>query len=205
VSATYDDFGFGFSWFPDEALTRTAHALDSGDGVWLIDPVDVPEAVDRAVALGRPAGVVQLLDRHNRDCAEIAARLGVPHLRLPAAIPGSPFAIVPVLRIPRWHEIALWWPERRVLVVAELIGTTSVHALGGGPAGVHPMLRLAAPGALRGYEPEHLLVGHGHGVHGPAAAEALSGAYSRARADLPRLLGRLPAMAKAAVATRKPT
>jgi hypothetical protein len=39
----------------------------------------------------------------------------------------------------------------------------------------------------------------------PAAAEALAVAYSRARTDLPRLLGRLPAMAKAAVATRRPT
>ncbi len=204
---TYDDFPFGFSWFPDEALTRTAHALDTGDGVWLVDPVDVPEAIERAEALGTTAGVLQLLDRHDRDCAEIAARLGVPHLRLPGAIPGSPFTIVPVLRIPGWHEIALWWPERRALVVAELIGTNSVYSLGGGggPAGLHPMLRLPAPGALRGYAPEHLLVGHGRGVHGPAAAEALSGAYSRARTDLPRLLGRLPAMAKAAVATRKPT
>lgn len=202
---TYDDFPFGFSWWPDEPMTRTSHALDTGDGVWLVDPVDVPEAIERAVALGAPAGVLQLLDRHNRDCAEIAARLGVPHMRLPAAIPGSPFAIVPVLRIPRWHEIALWWPERRALVVAELIGTNSIYALGGGQAGVHPMLRLPAPGTLRGYKPEHLLVGHGAGVHGPAAAEALAAAYSRARTDLPRLLGRLPAMAKAAVATRKPT
>lgn len=205
MSTAFDDFPFGFSWFPDEALRRTSHALDTGEGVWLVDPVDVPEVLDRAAALGSPAGVLQLLDRHNRDCAAIAARLGVPHLRLPATVPGSPFAVVPVIDVPRWHEIALWWPERRVLVVAELIGTSSVYALGGGPAGVHPMLRLAAPGALRGYEPEHLLVGHGRGVHGPAAAEALAAAYAGARRDLPRLLGRLPAMARAAVATRKPT
>ena len=201
---TYDDFGFGFSWLPDEGLTRTSHALDTGDGVWLVDPVDVPEAIERAAALGPTAGVLQLLDRHNRDCAEIAARLGVPHLRLPAAIPGSPFAVVPVLRVPRWHEIALWWPERRALVVAELIGTASVYRLGDGPAGVHPLLRLAAPGALRGYQPEHLLVGHGRGVHGPAAAQALARAYSRARKDLPLLAGRVPAMLRAAVATRRP-
>ena len=123
----YDDFGFGFSWLRDEALTRTSHALDTGDGVWLVDPVDVPEAIERAVALGPTAGVLQLLDRHNRDCAAIAARLGVPQLRLPAAIDGSPFAVVPVLRVPRWHEIALWWPERRALVVAELIGTAPVY------------------------------------------------------------------------------
>ena len=202
---SYDDFPFGFSWLPDEAMSRTAHALDTGDGVWLVDPVDVPEAIDRAVALGPPAGVLQLLDRHNRDCADIAARLGVPHLRLPDAIPGSPFTVVPVLDVPGWREVALWWPERRALVVAELIGTTHIHTLGRGAAGVHPMLRLAAPGALRGYEPEHLLVGHGPGIHGAAAPEALSGAYSRARTDLPRLVGRVPTMAKAALAARRPT
>jgi hypothetical protein len=201
----YDEFAFGFSWLPGETMSRTAHALDTGDGVWLVDPVDVPEAIDRAVALGRPAGVLQLLDRHNRDCARIAARLGVPHLRLPAAIPGSPFAVVPVLRFPGWHEIALWWPERRALVVAELIGTTAIHAFDGAAAGMHPLLRLPAPGALRGYAPEHLLVGHGRGVHGRAAAEALADAYSRARTDLPRLAGRLPTMVKAAVAARRPT
>jgi hypothetical protein len=201
----YDDFAFGFSWLPDEAMSRTAHALDTGDGVWLVDPVDVPEAIDRTIALGPPTGVLQLLDRHNRDCALLAARLGVPHLRLPTAIPGSPFAVVLVLDIPGWREIALWWPERRALVVAELIGTTAIHALGGSRAGLHPMLRLAAPGALRGYEPEHLLVGHGRGVHGPAATEALSAAYSRARTDLPRLVGRVPTMAKAALAARRPT
>jgi len=200
----YDELPFGFSWAPDEAFMRTSHALQAGGRVWLVDPVDVPEAIERAASLGRAAGVLQLLDRHRRDCAAIAARLGLPHLRLPAAVPGSPFAVVPVLRVPGWHEIALWWPERRALVVAELVGTNDFFSLGGGQAGVHPALRLPAPGALRGYEPEHLLVGHGRGVHGPAAAEALAGAYSRARKDLPRLAGRLPAMLSAVVARRRP-
>jgi hypothetical protein len=204
MAVTYDDLPFGFSWLPDEALSRTSHALATGDGVWLIDPVDVPAALERAAALGSPAGVLQLLDRHNRDCAAVAGRLGIPHLRQPAAVPGSPFAVVRVLALPGWHEIALWWPERRVLVVAELIGTAPVYTPGGGPAGVHPMLRLAPPGALRGYEPEHLLVGHGLGVHGPAAPAAVEDAYSRSRRDLPRLVGTLPAMARAAVATRRP-
>src|SRR5215218_3604792 len=202
MDVTYDELPFGFSWLPDEALSRTAHALDTGDGVWLVDPVDVPEAIERAVALGAPAGVLQLLDRHNRDCAQVAARLGVPHLRLPAAVPGSPFRVVPVVKLPRWHEIALWWPERRALVVPELIGTSPFYALGTGAAGLHPMLRLPAPGALRRCEPEHLLVGHGPGVHGPAATAALAYAYSHARKDLPRLATQLPAMARAVVAAR---
>ena len=200
---TYDDLPFGFSWFPEDTLTRTAHALDTGDGVWLIDPVDVPEAIERARALGPPAGVIQLLDRHNRDCAELAERLGVPHLRLPTSVPGSPFAVIEVLEVPRWHELALWWPERRVLVVAEVIGTNHMYRLGDGPAGIHPLLRALAPGALRHYQPEHLLVGHGRGVHGPLATAALQDAYDRSRKDLPKLALKLPDLAKGAVATRR--
>jgi hypothetical protein len=198
-----DEFSFGLSWFPEGPLRTSSHALVAGGDVWLVDPVDVPEAVERAVALGRPAGVIQLLDRHKRDCADVAARLGVPHLRLPSAIPGSPFEVVPVMAVRGWHEIALWWPEPRVLVVAELIGTTPVHALSGGKAGMHPLLRIPAPGALRGYEPEHLLVGHGRGIHGPAAAEELARAYARARRDLPLLAGRVPALLRGAVAVSR--
>jgi hypothetical protein len=204
VSVAYDEFDFGFSWSRSEAFGLTSHALAAGGSIWLVDPVDVPEAIERAVALGAAAGVLQLLDRHNRDCAAVAARLGVPHLRLPAAVPGSPFAVVPVLRFPAWHEVALWWPERRALVVAEVIGTHDLFSLGGGRAGLHPLLRLPAPGVLRGYAPEHLLVGHGRGMHGPAAAESLAGAYSRARKDLPRLAVRLPGMLRAIVAIRRP-
>jgi hypothetical protein len=199
-----DSFDFGFSWAPDELLRRTSHALATSAGVWLIDPVDVPAALERAAALGKPAGVLQLFDRHRRDCAAIAARLGVPHLRLPAAVPGTPFAVVPVLGLPGWHEVALWWPERAVLVIAEAIGTTPWFTLRRAPAGVHPLLRLVPPGALRDFAPEHLLVGHGRGLHGPAATEALAGAYARARRDLPGLAGMLSAMARAAVTARKP-
>ena len=199
---TFDELPFGFSWYPDEALTRTGHALDTGSGVWLIDPVDDPEAIARVTALGPPAGVIQLLDRHNRDCAELASRLGIPHLRLPDVIADSPFSVIDVVRIPRWHEQALWWADRRALVVAEAIGTNPVYALGPGPAGIHPMLRAFPPGALRHFEPEHLLVGHGRGVHGPAATAALRDAYERSRSDIPKLALKLPGMLKAVVANR---
>ena len=200
---TFDTFPHGFSWFPGEAMTRTGHALDAGpDGVWLLDPVDDPEAMARAAALGPPAGVIQLLDRHARDCAAIAARLGVPHLEVPASVPGSPFHMIRVLDVPRWREVALWWPERRVLAVAEVIGTAAVFRLGEAPAGMHPLVRALPPGALRGYQPEHLLVGHGRGVHGAVAAVALEDAYARSRRDLPRFALRLPKLAAAAIRNR---
>jgi NAD-dependent oxidoreductase involved in siderophore biosynthesis len=81
-------------------MSRTSHAIVADEQVWLVDPVDHPEALDRAVALGTPAGVLQLLDRHGRDCAALATRLGVPHLINPDQVPGSPFAALPVLRLP---------------------------------------------------------------------------------------------------------
>jgi hypothetical protein len=47
---------------------------------------------------------------------------------------------------------------------------------------VHPILRARPPRALGRFEPEHVLVGHGEGVHADATdalREALSGARRR--------------------------
>jgi hypothetical protein len=177
------------SWTAQEPMARSCHALADDGRVWLVDPVDDPAALARASALGEPAGVLQLLDRHNRDGAAIAARLGVPHLAMPDAVPGSPFEVVRVVDVPRWHERALWWPERRALVVAEAIGTGRFYGAGGAaPAGIHLLLRLRPPGALRGFAPDHLLAGHGPPLHGVRAAEGVRSAYARTRRDIPRAL-----------------
>jgi hypothetical protein len=80
-------------------MTRTSHALAADGRVWLVDPVDWPDAIERARTLGEPSGVLQLLDRHNRDCARLAQQLGVPHLVAPGEIPQSPFECIPVKRM----------------------------------------------------------------------------------------------------------
>src|SRR3954454_5508761 len=185
--ASLSEFALGLTWQIEEAAMRTSHAVLAGGRVWLVDPGDEPEAMERARALGEPAAVVQLIDRHNRDCASIAQRLGVPHLRMPDAVPDSPFEAFPVLRLKRWRETALWWPEQRLLVVAEAIGTGPVFTTGHGAAGMHPILRPLPPRALRGYEPEHLLCGHGAPVHGAAARGAIRFAYAHTRRDIVRL------------------
>ena len=155
--------------------------------MWIIDPVDAPEAMERVAALGPPAAVVQLLDRHNRDCAQIAGRLQIPHLRVPDTVEGSPFQAIPIVRIRRWRETALWWEQERVLVVAETLGTSNAFTTGHGAVGMHAVLRAKPPGGLRGYEPEHLLPGHGAPVHGEDARTGVTWAYDHARRDLPRL------------------
>jgi hypothetical protein len=187
-----DDFGFGVSWVVDEPMERASHALVADGRVWFIDPLDITEGVDRALAKGEAAGVIQLLDRHNRDCAKMAERLGVPHHRLPDGVPDSPFEIVKVVDVPKWRELALWWPEQKLLIVSEAVGAGPMFRAGDVPAGIHMFLRLKPPGAPKRFAPEHLLFGHGDGFHGPEAARALHTAYGRSLRDLPGTVARLP-------------
>ncbi len=174
-------------------MKRASHALLADGGVWLVDPVDFPGLDERVAALGEPRSVLQLLDRHTRDCALVAARLEVPHLVTPSEVPGSPFTAFAVPAVPRWKETALWWEARRTLVVTEAVGTARYYRAPGRPVGINPVLRLfRPPTVLLGYEPEHLLVGHGAGVHDNVTA-ALAEAVRRSRRDLlrvaPRILG----------------
>ncbi|MFN8223679.1 MAG: hypothetical protein U0R50_10610 [Gaiellales bacterium] len=198
-----DDRGAaGFSWIVVEPMSRACHALASGGAVWLIDPLDWPDAIARATELGRPAAVVQLLDRHGRDCAAIAERLGIPLYVVPDGLPGSPFEVVPVLRRKRWQERALWWPAEETLVVAEAIGTGAFFPIGGDAAGTHPLLKPCPPRRQLGrFAPRHLLVGHGAGLHGDAAAIALGQALGRSRLSVLRFLVTLPGRAKRARAS----
>jgi hypothetical protein len=160
--------------------------------------------LERVAALGAPAAVVQLLDRHNRDCATVAGELGVPHVVVPESLEGTPFEVVSVRRSRRWNEVALWWPDARTLVVAEAIATNRFFTGGREPAGVHLLMRLSPPrDALGRFEPEHLLVGHGEGLHGAAASEALRHALATARTGLLHLLPRVPALALDAVRRRR--
>jgi hypothetical protein len=127
----------------------------------------------------------------------------VAHVVVPDALAGSPFTCLPLVRIRGWRETALWWPETRTLVVAEAIGTNDFFRVGDERVGVHLLRRLAPPRRLAGLEPEHLLVGHGEGVHGEEATRTLREALATARKRLPRALLRAPGLALDAVRRRR--
>jgi hypothetical protein len=184
---TFDEHALGLSWVADDYLSRAAHALVHDGKVWFVDPFDADDAIERGAGLGESVGVVQLYFDHNRDSEAVAQRLGVPRHRLPETIPGAPFSIVPLSFGPVWKEVALWLPEERGLVVGESVGTGHLYRLGPGPAGVHAIRRMFPPTALRGYQPEHLLVGHGAPLHGGDATAGLIDALSRSRRDIPRM------------------
>lgn len=179
-----DDFDGGFGWVVDEFMARCSHALVVAGRVWVIDPVKAEGVEERIRASGEPAGVVQLLDRHKRDCAELATRLGVPHHVVPTAgVP--PFELIPVRMGRGWKEVALWWRERRVLVCGDALGTVDYFLAGDEPLGVHPLLRLRPPRKqLGGLEPAAILCGHGEGVF-TGADTVLREALSTSRRRIP--------------------
>jgi hypothetical protein len=189
VQLRFDDFEHGFGWnLEEERLPRTSHAVLAGGRVWLTDVVDGPGLDQRIVALGQPAAVVQLLDRHDRDCATVAQRLGVPlHVTPFTDVEGAPFVAFPIVRRRFWREVALWFAEPRVLVFADALGSLAYFKAPGEPIGVHPLLRLTPPRrALGGLAPDSILFGHGPGFHGPEASEALRTALATARRRLPQ-------------------
>lgn len=186
-----DEINCSVGWLdPQDRMRRASHALGVDGRVWLVDVLDHPQLEEWVADLGEPAGVVQLLDRHDRDCRSVAERLGVPLHVVPHRLPGTPFDLRPVVRSRWWREVALWWPDRRLLLVADAIGTVPYFCAGAEPAGVHPFLRPWPPRSLRGLEPDHLLTGHGEGIHHHPAA--LEDALRTARRRIPRWFLGLP-------------
>ena len=179
-----DEWEGSFGWSQDEFMRRTSHALLVGGRVWLIDPVETPELEERVRALGEPAGVLQLLDRHERGCVAWAQRLGVTHLRAWESVGAAPFEVLPVRRRRWWREVALWEPASRTLVCADALGTVPYFCAPGERIGLHPLVRPFPPRALGRVAPERILCGHGSGVHDDATA-ALQEALRTARRRLP--------------------
>jgi hypothetical protein len=184
VTRFSDEFDFGLGWIQDEFLARCSHALVVDGGVWIVDPVEGEGVDERIRALGEPMGVLQLLDRHGRDCAAFARRFGIPHYVVPT-LP-VPFELRVVHDWRWWREVALWWSEPGVLVCGDALGTAAYFVAPGERLGVHPLLRPMPPrDVFEGLTPRHVLCGHGEGVH-DGAAEALREALATARRRLPQ-------------------
>jgi hypothetical protein len=182
-------------WTParPEFRRRTSHAVASGGRAWILDPLDGAGIDERIRRLGEPAGVVQLLDRHNRACRTVAERLGVPlHVTPFDGVPGAPFEVVRVVDVPRWREVAVWFPAEQILVCGDALGSASYFLAGGERVGVHPLLRPWPPKRLGRFYPRQLLLGHGEGLGGDEAIAALHAALRSSRRRIPAWLGALP-------------
>jgi hypothetical protein len=170
-------------------MARAGHAIAVDGRVWLIDPPDGEGVAERVRALGQPAGVLQLLDRHPRDCQALAVQLEVPlHVTPFGGLPDAPFETFTISRLPLWKEVGLWFADQRILVVPEALSGAEAMTAPGEDVGVHPLRRLLPPSSLRRYDAEHLLLGHGPPLHGPAARDALEDALHGSRRRVPALM-----------------
>ena len=177
------------SWVAAEPafMQRGSHAIRGDGGVWLFDPVDGDGVEEAVAALGTVRGVVQLYERHPRDCAVLAQRHGVPlHVVPTGGVPGLPAEPVVLHDRPWWREVAFWMPDRRALVVGESVGTAPYFRMDGDRLGLHPLARIGPPTELLGRDPELLLPGHGEALSGDGLGEELERVIGRGRRDLPK-------------------
>lgn len=189
--------GVGWIAYPDEGPQRAGHALVTGDGVWVVDPVDYDGLDDLLAEMGEVAGVCVALDRHKRDAATVARRhdvavhvpawmdgvasaLDAPVQRLDGAV--GDYEVRPLLDNLFWQEAALY--DGATLYTPEALGTVPVfYRAPGERLGVHPALRPLPPRSLADLDVERLLVGHGEGVFydpGRAIDDTLANARRRA-------------------------
>lgn len=202
-----DRFESGFGWFahPGETGRRASHAVQGDDGVWLLDPRDVPGLDDRLAALDDLAGVAVLSGYHARDAHTLAERHDVPVFvprwldRAAERIPGSVercawslgesgFALQRYTPFPGWSEAIAYRESNGTLYVPDSFGTGPLFTVGSERLGLFVLCRFVPPRRLlTDLEPERILVGHGRGVFEDPAV-ALSDALDGARRRLPRAL-----------------
>jgi len=195
------DGGVGWISYPSERMQRASHALAVDGDIWLVDPVDADGLDDFLADFGDVAGVVVLLDRHERDAARLARRhdvsvhvpawmesvakgLSVPTELFRTELADTGYRVHRLLDTPFWKEAAL--SNDRTLVVPEAVGTADYYTTGDERLGVHPMLRLLPPRRLRGLAPDRVLVGHGSGIFSGASG-ALEDALRESRRRAPQL------------------
>lgn len=181
-----------FTWIahPDEWMERASAALVVTDATYLVDPVDTPHLDGWLEGLPPVRGVVRLLNRHGRDADTVARRLGVELIVAYDAV-GTvhpDLVVIPVADCPGWREAAVWIPGRRVLVIAETLGTVAYfHARDGDRLGMHPVIRALPPrAAFAGLDPVAIAPGHGPPLIAGDAGSLMHRVLGAARRDLPR-------------------
>lgn len=214
------DRGVGWMVHPEETMQRTSHALQTDEGVYLVDPLDCEGLDDELASLGNVAGVVVLCGFHTRDAGPIARRHEVPVYvpdwitrvpdRLPndvdrrdlapgERLPGSDYELREVVTSRISSEGVLWHPDDRTLVVGDILQATEWQLSGDERIAVITAWRLLPPReALGQFSPERILTGHGEGIF-ENADDALQTALDEARRNAPGVyLRNLPTLVRTA-------
>ncbi len=193
--------GFGWIAYPNEFMRRSSTALVHDGRVWVIDPVYTTGIDAEIEALGTIAGIILTVGHHDRDAIWFAERYDVPlyvpgnlitapkggpAVRVAGQIPHSPLQLLPCGgrgAMAWFQECAIWWPEHRLLITGDTIGTAGYFAAANA-VGAHPFFRLSPPVSLLRLPVSRLYPGHGRSVIGDGVSEAVATAISTARSNL---------------------
>jgi hypothetical protein len=196
------------SWIahPDEAGQRASHAVQTDEGVWVLDPLDAPGTEELIDGLGDVVGIAVLSSYHARDAGTFARRYDVPvwipewldrvgervdaPLERYTLAPGEGdqgFRTLPCRPFPGWQEVFLYHEPTETLVVADSLGTVPFALVGDERLGLSVFRRLQPPTQLSGLQPERILVGHGSPVT-KNATDALETVLADARGTFPDAL-----------------
>lgn len=194
--------GFGWQAHPGEFGRRTSHAVETGEGVWLLDPLDAPGIEERIRELGEVVGVAVCSDYHARDAdrfadrydvpvaapawlSRVEARIEAPLQRVEGELAGFELRRLRPLRA--WRETVLYRERDGTLYVPDFLSTHGKFTVGEERLGMPTFSRLSPPRETLDCAPERILCGHGEGVFGDAT-DALAGTLSGARRRFPRAL-----------------
>lgn len=198
----HGQFERGLGWIAEagELIERSSTALAHDGRVWLIDPIRADGLDKQLTPLGKVAGVILTLARHDRDAAWLATLHGVPvyiprglgpvHLDcvveyVQDRVPNSPLELVPTNgqgAFRWWKECGVWWPEQRTLVIGDGLGTAHYFLLPGERLAVHPFRFLQPPEELARLNAQRVYCGHGPCL--PEAAGAVEQAVRAARSRI---------------------
>lgn len=154
--------GVGWVAHPEETIRRTSHAVRTGDGVWVLDPLDAPGIDDLLAEYGDVVGVAVCFSWHARDAGRIARRYDVPVSiprwmgrvedrvdapvdRFAGTLPGTGFRVRKTTPFPTWQEAILYRDGDGTLVVPESLGTARTFLVGPERLGVSLYRRLVPP------------------------------------------------------------
>lgn len=194
--------GFGWQAHPEEAGKRTSHAIPTGDGVWLFDPLDAPNIDERIEEIGEVAGVAVCSDYHTRAASVFARRHDVP-VTVPAWLSRVDSRIdAPIERVDgrlagfelrrlrplwAWRETVAYRERDGTLYVPDFLSTHSKFTVSGERLGMPTFSRLDPPRERLAVTPERLLFGHGRGMFEEPAGR-LAETLDRARSRFPKAL-----------------
>lgn len=201
---TSEEFaGVGWHAHPEESGKRTSYALQTEEGVWLVDPLDAPDIGDHIAELGEVAGVIVLSDYHARDADVFARRYDVP-VTVPDWLTRTAERVdAPVERVDGgfadfrlrqlkpmgvWHECLAYRETDRTLYVPDGLSTHEKFTVGAERLGIPTLWRLFPPReTFADVDPERILCGHGGAITDDAGA-ALADTFEGARGRFPKAL-----------------